>query len=77
MDIDRNHNDLYTHSFLYFGRDQAFLQLQDGLEKAGRGENPCYPKGEKDSRGLTGSSNSSACADACSISSSPLRRASI
>ena len=64
---------LYTHSYLYFGRDQALLRQQEALAAAGMASNPCFPAGSNDTAApttpctaqsgcLPGSSNATACA---------------
>jgi apyrase len=55
---------IYTHSYLYFGRDLALEQQAALLAAAATVTNPCFPVGSNDTsaEGLAGSSNATACA---------------
>ena len=54
---------IYTHSYLYFGRDQALEQQTQQLVAAGSSYNPCFPSGSNDTSApfLKGSSDPGAC----------------
>lgn len=64
LTINDRTTDLYTHSYLYYGRDEALELQAAALLLAGKHSNPCFPVGANDTSvyRLPGSADSAACA---------------
>lgn len=61
LTIDETEYLLYTHSFLYYGADQAAIQF-DNKQKKSSENNPCYPTGYTNPKtNVSGSSNWDGC----------------
>jgi apyrase len=64
LDIVDYEWNLYSHSFLYFGNDQANKQYRQKLSSSGETADPCYPIGGNNTDGMPGSSYPAKCKEA-------------